>query len=666
MQNLKRTVRHSRLASGRVLPVPLTMDHTCRILRAHTGPVRDVAVTPHGSLAISTGEDSTACLWDLSESTLRCKLTGHTSTSVACALSEDGRVAATASWDGSVRVWAAGHDHDSETDLGRMGQQVVELRQSSFRLASGCALSADGATLVAAFSNPQTGGKCDGIVLLYDVRTTAVKKSWLTDASLYRVVTSRDASVIASSWSGVLGKGVHVFDSSTGSALRRLPVTSEYWPTGLAMDAQATHVVIADDVSLRVCPTRGGDGDTNDILLPGYISDTNNFCDINADCSHVVAAVYDGKFCVWDLVSRTKVATLHGHVGISLGCAIANTPLRVVTGGTDNHVRVSTLRQLAESAAEVPLARLRRTAAAQEREHERREQEPQRLPDVVQERSRFDHREQQRQLLLATEQELDFRRQQEASEDLRGNRRILRGDMCPICLEEYRIGDELIQLPCHELHAGCMRQYASASETPQCPLDRQCLSFADIASYPTRLYGPAPKERQPSSQSRGTVRAHPAQLFREALGASNQGTLSLFHARRALRSGIELEQGPVSLTDDEIDDVLLDASMIRIRSDAFAAALQALRAPYGPQRHGMWRAYFQAAAAPDAFLCVQAAALLIMRLRREALDKDRARTLSLVQVQDIVKQHCYGDDGLISEDGFLRSARVALLYVPSQ
>src|SRR5262245_38826906 len=74
------------------------------VLRFHEGAVNAVAYLPDGRVA-TAGEDGRIALWRPGEPQPVAVLTGHTAPVVALAVSPDGQTLASASWDQSARLW---------------------------------------------------------------------------------------------------------------------------------------------------------------------------------------------------------------------------------------------------------------------------------------------------------------------------------------------------------------------------------------------------------------------------------------------------------------------------------------------------------------------------------------------------------------------------------
>jgi cytochrome c len=82
----------------------LERDSAIEVLRFHEGAVNAVAYLPDGRIA-TAGEDGRIALWRAGEPQPASVLEGHVAPVVALAVSPDGKMLASASWDHSARLW---------------------------------------------------------------------------------------------------------------------------------------------------------------------------------------------------------------------------------------------------------------------------------------------------------------------------------------------------------------------------------------------------------------------------------------------------------------------------------------------------------------------------------------------------------------------------------
>ncbi len=117
--------------------LPLAFHAACAQLRGHGGPVRAIAVSADGAIALSGSFDTSAIRWSLTRNAAEQVLRFHESAVNAVALLSDGRLA-TGGEDGKIAIWRPGASQP-ETVLEGHKAPIVAL-----------AVSPDGKTLASA------------------------------------------------------------------------------------------------------------------------------------------------------------------------------------------------------------------------------------------------------------------------------------------------------------------------------------------------------------------------------------------------------------------------------------------------------------------------------------------------------------------------------------
>jgi cytochrome c len=151
------------------------------VLRFHQSAVNAVAILPDGRL-VTAGEDAQIAIWPTGSKEPAAILKGHTAPIVAIAVSPDGATLASASWDRTIRLWP----------LNGGEPRVLEGHTQNV---NGVAFTPDGRALVSA--------GYDATVRIWPLSGTASPLITTLPSPLNAVVVANDGEIIAA---GAIGK----------------------------------------------------------------------------------------------------------------------------------------------------------------------------------------------------------------------------------------------------------------------------------------------------------------------------------------------------------------------------------------------------------------------------------------------------------------------------
>lgn len=272
-----------------------------RTVHAHEDWALHVAIARRGGGVLSTGLDNAY---------LDGAVLPLPSRALQCTLSADGKRAALALRDGTVRVYD------------RAARSLLDCYTGPYPEACGVALAQD--TLASCY----TSGSRHAVVVRGDGG-----ESTLSFDGVGRGV-SLDASGTVLAYIGD-GDEVCIANAELGPS----DVTSRiqaHGDIGLSLDARGKVVTVADADALRIVDIRSG----FEKVMKGYNAPGKyGRCSITPDGRRVVASEAGG-FGVWDVREGRRLATLRtGTGGFCMGCAIAPDGDTVVTAATDGQVR---------------------------------------------------------------------------------------------------------------------------------------------------------------------------------------------------------------------------------------------------------------------------------------------------------------------------------------
>lgn len=269
------------------------------------------AITDKGTRAIATSSHGVALAIDLeTENPIKVQaFKKHNSAVQQCALTSFGRAAATASLDGTVRVW--------NTD--RPSQEWKKLTYRDYNRALGVAMSRDGKTIAACF---QKRTNQSGVIVLYTMPEFERITWWKTkklDLFSGAIAISDDGAIVAHCSKtrayAVQVQSAKQFGVNNPKSHKRWPVTGE---SHVAMSGDGCTLVVADSNSLRIL----GLADNEVTELEGYQRSFRPFCSISQSGNRVAAPIHGNKFRIWDVQTGKIITDVLGFEHYTRGCAL--------------------------------------------------------------------------------------------------------------------------------------------------------------------------------------------------------------------------------------------------------------------------------------------------------------------------------------------------------
>ncbi len=286
-----------------------------RTLQGHTNLVYGVALSEDGRVAVSASADHTLKVWEVETGRELRTLTGHTSSVEGVALSRDGKTAVSASWDCTLKVW--------EVETGR------ELRTLTghTRWIKGVAISGDGRLAVSASE--------DRTLKVWEVETgREVRTLTGHTSSVEGVALSGDGKVVVSASDDHTLKvwaveGGHELCTLTGHISRI---------TGVAVSGDGRVAVsVSSDNKLKVWEVASG-RELRTIEHPQRVIGAPDLRGVamSMDGRLAISATQDRTLKVWEVESGRELCTFTGHTDGVGGVALSG-DCKIAISASDDH-----------------------------------------------------------------------------------------------------------------------------------------------------------------------------------------------------------------------------------------------------------------------------------------------------------------------------------------
>jgi WD40 repeat protein/tetratricopeptide (TPR) repeat protein len=302
----------ARGGDGTVRPWRLP-ESEVRLFAGHTGPVWGVSFSPDGQKALTTSDDKTVRLWDVTTGQELKRLTGHEQTVLCAAFSPDGRRVVSGSADRTVRLW----DTQSGEELKRFDGHEDAVFWVAF--------SPDGRGLLSA-------GR-DKTIRLWDVKSGKEQMRFVGHTEPVRgVAFSPDGKrILSGSWD----KTVRLWDVETGQELRRYEGHTMHVHS-VAFSADGSRALSGS----RDCTARLWDVETGKLLceLTGHRGEVHAVA-FTPDGRHAVTGASDGVR-LWDLATGRERHRFEGHGGAVWGVAVSPDGRMALSASDDGTARL--------------------------------------------------------------------------------------------------------------------------------------------------------------------------------------------------------------------------------------------------------------------------------------------------------------------------------------
>ncbi len=291
-------------------------------LRGHTATLNKTAYSPDGKHLATASNDGTAKVWDATTGHLLLTLAGHAGPVSDVVFSPDGKRLATSSDDGTAKVW------DAVT-----GQELLVLRGHADQVRR-VAFSPDGKRLVTAGGRIMYAPSVDHTAKVWDATTGQLLLTYSGQTGNIRgLAFSPDGARIATSSDD---SRVQVWDATTGQTLLTF---ADHGVTtfNVVFSADGSRLATASlDRTAKVWNAHSGQ---LELTLIGHTEGVWGVA-FNQAGTRVYTASLDGTAKMWDAATGQVLLTLAGHTGGLRDLALSPDETRVATASEDNTARV--------------------------------------------------------------------------------------------------------------------------------------------------------------------------------------------------------------------------------------------------------------------------------------------------------------------------------------
>ncbi|MEG3889207.1 MULTISPECIES: WD40 domain-containing protein [unclassified Microcoleus] len=306
-------------------------------LPGHSSFVNSLAISPDGKILASGSWDKTIKIWNLETTELIGTLTGHSDRVNSVAISYDGKMLVSGSSDETIKFWNL-HNGDLLCTFPGHSMEVNSV-----------AINPKGLVIASC-------GGADNTIKLWNLRSGELLRTLRGHSdNVNAVVFSPDGKILASGSSDATSK---VWDVESGKLLRTLSgLNVGVNSVAIAPDGQILASVSNDYTIklrnlqtgslLRILNTNSGRGNgvtnlgTNEALhiLQNYVSRGESVA-ISGDGLTLASGCDDNTINIWNLQTGELLTSLKGHSGTVYSVAIAPSGNLLASGSADRTIKI--------------------------------------------------------------------------------------------------------------------------------------------------------------------------------------------------------------------------------------------------------------------------------------------------------------------------------------
>lgn len=288
-------------------------------LRGHTDTVWWAVFSPDGSRIATASADGTAKIWDATTGKELLTFKGHTGGIYCIAFSPDGKLLITGSVDQTARLWDADTGQELQTFNGHSGEVF-----SAIFSPDGTRLATADTVGVAKVWDVQTGQQL--LTLREDSPTTIINQLGFSPDGKRLVMACEDGET---GWASI-------WDTATGEKLTTLSGHT-IQVRSAAFSPDGTRLVTASaDRTIKIWDASDG---KEQLTLYGH-TDVLGSVAFTPDSTQLVSAGWDRQIKLWEVATGELLMTLTGHSGHIWATAFNPDGTRLVTASGDKTARV--------------------------------------------------------------------------------------------------------------------------------------------------------------------------------------------------------------------------------------------------------------------------------------------------------------------------------------